>query len=61
MITQVGNAKPLRFADLRDDARPGAAACVKATGGTRTPNLQITNQVLYQLSYSGALFDWLTA
>ena len=47
------DAKPYPFAGLRDDAQPGAGPRDKATDRNRTGNLQITNQVLCQLSYGG--------
>ncbi len=40
------DGKPLPFATLRDEARTDATQDRKATGGSRTPNLQITSQAL---------------
>jgi hypothetical protein len=36
----------------------GAFTRLEAGGGTRTHGLLITNQLLYQLSYSGVSISW---
>lgn len=45
--------EPYRETGPRSSPKPQASSFLKATGGSRTPNLQITSQALFQLSYGG--------
>ena len=47
----------IAMVNRKSPGRTGAESCGRADEGNRTPNLLITNQLLYQLSYVSGIHE----